>query len=271
MAKLEWNTLQEAAAYLAGKADQQWTERSVLDAALKVYKPRPNGEGQPTLIRAAPPIKTRFALYHIDMQPATSAVSPFIRQRNMPWRTIPLYPIHVFELLACGETEISIAGRYGDDPWLKENEYVCIEPQEHPLLVNMAMAGITGGALESIHSAINKMGVRGEIQTHNAEPAIKNMEAIGAIEKQKVAEAFQGIKWDYSHWLKNLASPSVALMGCRVAKGIRGRKTSPSLWDPVKIGLYLLNDGVTLEKLNQAFKKPALKDWADEWKEKTYS
>ena len=120
MAKLEWNTLKEAADYLTGETGEQWTERRVLDAALKVYQPRPGGEAQPTHIRAAPPRGTRFSLYRFDMQAATAATSPFIHQHNMSWRTIFLYPIHVFELLACGETEISIAARFGDDFWLKK-------------------------------------------------------------------------------------------------------------------------------------------------------
>lgn len=88
MAKLEWNTLKEAADYLTGETGEQWTERRVLDAALKVYQPRPSGEGKPTLIRAAPPRGTRFSLCRFDMQPATAATIPFIHQHNMPWQTI---------------------------------------------------------------------------------------------------------------------------------------------------------------------------------------
>lgn len=158
MEMLEWNTLQEAAEYLIKKTGQPWTERRVLDAALKVYQSRPNGHSKPTVIRAAPPRKTRFALYRFATP--SEATGPFIRIHNMPWRTIPLYPCHVFELLTCGETEVGIVGSSDDGSCLKENEYVWIEPLEHPLLINLAMAGITGQALEAIPSAINKMEIR---------------------------------------------------------------------------------------------------------------
>lgn len=264
MAELEWNTLKEAAEYLIGKTGQQWTERCVLDAALKVYKPRPNGHAQPTRIRAAPPIKTRFALYCMATQLDTAVTSPFIRRHDMPWRTIPLYPKHIFELLACGETEVGIVGSSSDDSWLKENEYVWIEPLEHSLLVNLAMVGITREALRALLFAIDSMEKRRGIETPNATPTIKNTEAIIGLPKRKVMAAFQGIKWDYEHWGKNLAAPSKKLESCRVA---RGSKKASALWSPVDIGLYLLDEGEQLKKIDAVFVD--LKDWTDEWQEKT--
>ncbi|PXX14777.1 hypothetical protein C8R27_11361 [Nitrosomonas ureae] len=88
--------------------------------------------------------------------------------------------------------------------------------------------------------------------------------AARGIDKRKVMAAFKGIKWDYYHWGKNLASPSKKLEGCRVA---RGNKTASAIWNPVEIGLYLLDEGEKLEKLNAVFFK--LKDWTGEWQEKT--
>lgn len=84
------------------------------------------------------------------------------------------------------------------------------------------------------------------------------------IDKRKVMSAFQGIKWDYDHWGKNLASPSNELKDCRVA---RGNKNTSALWNPIAIGLYLLDKGESLKKLDVAFFN--LKDWSDEWREKT--
>lgn len=84
------------------------------------------------------------------------------------------------------------------------------------------------------------------------------------IDKRKVMAKFQGIKWDHDHWGKNLASPSKKLEGCRVA---RGNKTASALWNPVCIGLYLLDEGIPMKKLDALFVD--LKDWTNEWQEKT--
>ncbi len=84
------------------------------------------------------------------------------------------------------------------------------------------------------------------------------------IDKRKVAATFQNIKWDYAHWLTNLATPSKNLLDCRTA---RGSKSASSLWNPVSIGLYLLDEGIPMKKLDALFVD--LKDWTNEWQEKT--
>jgi len=88
--------------------------------------------------------------------------------------------------------------------------------------------------------------------------------AARGIDKRKVMAAFQGIKWDYDHWGRNLSSPSKILEVCRVA---RGNKKASAIWDPVAIGLYLLDEKIPLKELDAVF--VSLNDWADEWKEKT--
>lgn len=84
------------------------------------------------------------------------------------------------------------------------------------------------------------------------------------INKRKVAATFQGIKWDYAHWLTNLATPSNKMWNCCVSKG---SKSSSALWNPVSIGLYLLDEEIPIKKLDSIFL--GLKDWIDEWNEKT--
>jgi hypothetical protein len=93
----------------------------------------------------------------------------------------------------------------------------------------------------------------------------------GGIDKQKVMAAFHGIKWDSYHWSKNLGNPPQWLIKCRTEKGVRGNNKILSKWDPVGIAVALLDKGIPEEELDRVFKKPMLKDWADEWKEKTYS
>lgn len=94
--------------------------------------------------------------------------------------------------------------------------------------------------------------------------AAGNGEAVRGVSKREIMAAFQGIKWDYDHWGKNLATPSDTLKVCRVAPG--NKKTS-ALWNPADIGLYLIDEGERLKKLDAVFSD--LKDWADEWQEKT--
>ena len=144
------------------------------------------------------------------------------------------------------------------------NEYVLIEPLEHPLLGNLAMVGITGSALHALPYAIDEMEKRRGIKAPIATPTIKNAKANTGIDKRKVAAVFQDIKWNYDHWLKNLASPSNKLKVCRLAKG---SKTESALWNPVSIGLYLLDEGILIKSLDSIFR--ALEDWTDEWEEKT--
>ncbi len=89
-------------------------------------------------------------------------------------------------------------------------------------------------------------------------------EAVRGIPKREIMAAFQGIKWDYDHWGKNLATPSDALKACRAAMG---NKRTSALWNPADIALYLLDEGVQLKKLDAVFND--LTGWADEWREKT--
>lgn len=85
-----------------------------------------------------------------------------------------------------------------------------------------------------------------------------------SIDKQKVMAAFRGIKWDYDHWGKNLASPPKWLEKCRVMKG---NKRESALWNPVCIGIELLDKGESIRKLDRVFAK--LPDWNNEWEDKT--
>lgn len=95
--------------------------------------------------------------------------------------------------------------------------------------------------------------------------------AARSIPKKKVMASFQGIKWNYGQWRKNLGSPPQWLIKCRIEKGVRGNNTISSTWDPVEIAVALLGEGISEEELNRVFRKPELKDWVDAWKEKTYS
>lgn len=103
------------------------------------------------------------------------------------------------------------------------------------------------------------------------EPQTTAPNSVRGINKQEAVTAFQGIYWDLKEWRKYLGDPPDWLKKCQKQKGVRGNNKISATWDPVEIALALLDKGISEEELSQAFKKQVLKDWADLWKEKTYS
>ncbi len=111
--------------------------------------------------------------------------------------------------------------------------------------------------------------------TNNAEPAqvpgiAANSGTSRGLEKKEIANAFAGLHFDsYEKWEKNLATPPDWLKRCCVTPGRRGHHTS-ALWNPVDIGLALLDKKISLRELNSVFNKTtALVEWKAEWREKT--
>ena len=84
--------------------------------------------------------------------------------------------------------------------------------------------------------------------------------------KHRIANAFAGLHFDGKKWRKHLSDPPLWLKSCRVSMGSKGRKASAT-WDPTKIGLELLDKGVTLKQLDNSFL--LLKEWQTDWHEKT--
>ena len=97
----------------------------------------------------------------------------------------------------------------------------------------------------------------------NALPIIQ-AEAIKKLTKQPVINAFENVYWNRDQWNKYLASPPNWLLPCRVAKGT---KSVSATWNPVQIGLALMDKKITLKQLDLVFW--GLKDWKAEWQEKT--
>ena len=83
--------------------------------------------------------------------------------------------------------------------------------------------------------------------------------------KKVIQRVFENLHFNYYQWGRNLADPPHWLLPCRVLKGSKGRKISHS-WDPILIGLALMDKGITKKQLNLAFMD--LKDWKEEWQEK---
>lgn len=82
--------------------------------------------------------------------------------------------------------------------------------------------------------------------------------------KQPVINAFEGLYFNRDSWDTALANTPKWLEDCRVAKGSR---RASATWNPVLIGLALIDKNVSLKKLDIVF--VGLEDWQDEWQEKT--
>ena len=89
--------------------------------------------------------------------------------------------------------------------------------------------------------------------------------AVKGITKRKVMNAFEGLRFDYDHWGKNLATPPEWLKPCRVMKG---NKKASAIWNPILIAVALHDKGILIGKLNAVFFN-SLKDWADDWREES--
>lgn len=142
-----WNTLDEAARWLSQITSQAWAARHVLNAALTSYEAK-HSNPPPTCLSAAMPRDTLFGFYEWDTEKGTPA-NPFVRKHNMPWQLVPLYEVHVYELLLCGETRQSIACRPEDYDGV-DGQYVFIEPLDKKHIVKMEMVVIRGEALKSL-------------------------------------------------------------------------------------------------------------------------
>ena len=96
--------------------------------------------------------------------------------------------------------------------------------------------------------------------------AAKVEAVVRGITKQQVITAFEGLHFNADQWGKYLASPPEWLIDCRVAKG--SKKTSAT-WNPVLIAIALADPkrGISVKKLDALF--VGLKDWTDEWREKS--
>lgn len=141
-----WNTLDEAAEYLAAKTGEKWTPRRVLDLALQNTRHQPNGRPTPSWIKAAPPRATKFVRCRFDLQAKQGATTPFVPLMAARWRTVSLYQANIGELLVCGETLVGIASS-PEEPDGEEGIFVIIEPE---LIVTTAMLGVGGIALEGV-------------------------------------------------------------------------------------------------------------------------
>lgn len=102
--------------------------------------------------------------------------------------------------------------------------------------------------------------------TNQANTAPAKTEAITGVTKRVIQRVFADLYFDYGQWGRNLGDVPQWLIPCRVSRGSKGKRVSHT-WNPILIGLALMDKGITKKQLNLAFMD--LKDWKDEWQEKT--
>lgn len=135
-----WNTLAEAAAWLAAESGEAWDERRVLDAVVKWHLTRERLRGEPpnppTILRAAPPADAVINLRRfVSPRPEAGDAMPIVAR--LPWQTAPLFVQEVAQLIASGEARCgTIYARQVDGAPV---ELQTIEP---PMQVTFANVGI---------------------------------------------------------------------------------------------------------------------------------
>ena len=117
-------------------------------------------------------------------------------------------------------------------------------------------------AKAEFYTSVNNKSSNLTINVNESEDSIKTPKPVV---KKVIALGFQDLHFDYLHWKKNLASPPDWLLACRIAKGNKGVSAT---WDPVAIGLYLLDKKIKLKELDAVFYYK-FKDWKEQWEEKT--
>lgn len=136
---LEWNTLDEAAAYLTEATGKEWTLRMVVSACLKHYRIGSHRNPRPSLLKAAPPIDTPISVYQFKVGEGMVR-----KHAGMPPQLFPLYPAQLGDLLTRGKTLVGLAR---DPDECVENEYVMADERT---CVDLAQVGISRRALESL-------------------------------------------------------------------------------------------------------------------------
>lgn len=236
-------TISEALEQLKKETGVAWTEAAFLSAAYEIG----------IELQALPPITAGVdepAGYAMD---ASGKLCPVTRKQ---WRMASLKSSNIKRLLLSGEALVHEAVKREK---IHDKDYIqsLVEISEYftsPVQVSCEMVRVPVGVINELTSCT-------ETWPTTPTPMVPPARGIG---KRKVMAAFQGIKWDYDHWGKNLASPSDKLKACRI---VQGNKKASALWNPADIGLYLLDEGEKLKTLDVVFVD--LNDWSVEWKEKT--
>jgi hypothetical protein len=145
---LLWNTLDEAAIWLAEATGESWTVRQVLNAV--IVSNGSQGDLM-TPLRAAPPLGTEFGVYDILGGERGSDAYPL--RRRLGWRMVPIHLNAAKLILACGECNFSYVDpvdRRNDDDSTSPGECVWVMPFGTELRVNLSMLGISHNDLKAL-------------------------------------------------------------------------------------------------------------------------
>lgn len=145
------NTLEEAADWLTEKTKTKVTYKHILSAEIRRYKSaKPFIHSRPpkSIINIALPRDTEFSMYGwVDGD-------GFVFKHYASWMLVPLYLVHLWELLIHGETKVSIA-QYPDDQRGDGESYIFVGPVLKGCNSDMSMVRIKGNDLKELVSQFN--------------------------------------------------------------------------------------------------------------------
>lgn len=193
---LAWNTLDEAAAWLAVETGEKWSARRVLDAALV----HPTKDGEPgasnrlTAISAALPpghvIRTHIVNVgggrkRIEAMgraiPEAMRDAPTVPLYSLPWQAVPLLQSDVAQVLAAGWVELGAL--HERNPMVRGDDEQRINVIEPPARVAIDALGINREHLRQLAERLRP-------EPRKAEPSTKAPEAtLKKWTPERVAEA----------------------------------------------------------------------------------
>ena len=184
-----WNSLEEAAVWLASATNKAWTARQVLSAEIKLAQSYQSG-GK-THIKAVMPRNTSFGYYQPQIgKDATK--NPFIRKSNAPWMNIPLAIPHLYSLLIHEETRVGLV-RAPDDEDGREGEYIFLDPIEQEHVISIKFAGITGRDLKSL---LHYLQEKSPVSTQHEEEKALTPNERSSMLKMIISMAVKGYRYD---------------------------------------------------------------------------
>lgn len=166
MTPLAWNTLDEAAVYIAENTGAEWTNKDVLNAAINYPISKHTNL---TFLQVAFPLETEFGYYVFDIDIA--GPHSFRRQFSANWQSIRLRNFDVGDLLIHSKVKLSTAGCNEDGSTTSEDEFVLIEPVQGSHIATLDMVGIKQCDLSEFAEAIVfaaaiKAAIKGDVPEH---------------------------------------------------------------------------------------------------------
>lgn len=291
---LFWNTLPDAANWLAELTGETWTLRRVLDTAMRYPAQRGligASSNMETAIAAALPEGHALHAYILNMGMGRQEVEGMLhlseearKATAVPRHLVPLHPVRllqndVAQVLQAGWVELTLARDHARQEIYADGTpryLVAIEPPATVRIENLGLRGpdlvALAGALPATPDATLRLApVETELPSAGMEPANDEPTESGLLTKE-IAVCFGGCYYTQANWPKRM-SDTKWLHTARIGLGEAGGASG--LWRPLMLA-QLMHGKTKSKKEKEALMKilasrfsrlPALAPWKDAFNE----